>query len=171
MLRLAVAVVAISAICSCRVSLDSEELGGNLTVRQCTTSTASQACIDAATMMHPTLSYLQQNIFTASCVFAGCHDSANDAGKLDLSAGKSFASLVGPASKIDSTRQLVVPNDVAASFLMLMVRDVPPKLANPPADPPPGDIGYMPQGPASVALCCQKLDALERWINDGAQNN
>jgi len=52
-----------------------------------------------------------------------------------------------------------------------MLRDVPPVMASPPASPPPGNVGYMPQGPASAALCCQKLDAIERWIESGAPNN
>jgi hypothetical protein len=171
MLRLAVAVLAIPAICGCRVSLDNEDLGGDGTTRQCIVSTTSQPCLDAATTMHPTLGYLEQNVFAASCLFSGCHNGPNDAGKLDLSAGKSHAALVGVASRIDPARQLIVPADVASSFLMLMVRDVPPKLATPPADPPPDVVGYMPPGSAAAALCCQKLDALERWIDDGAPNN
>jgi hypothetical protein len=70
---------------------------------------------------------------------------------------------------VDPTRKLVVPNDVKSSYLMLMVRDVPPAMATPPGTAPPGSIGYMPQG--STTLCCQKLDALERWIMAGAPNN
>jgi hypothetical protein len=62
-----------------------------------------------------------------------------------------------------------VPNDVQASYLMLMLGDVPPAMANPPGAPPPTSIGYMPQ--AQPALCCQKLDAIERWIMAGAPNN
>lgn len=173
MLRLVALVAAMSAVYGCRVSLDSENNGGgdDSTTRVCVVSTTSQPCMDAEATAHPTLAFLQQNIFGASCLFSGCHNGPNDAGKLDLSAGKSYMATVGASSKIDPTRQLIVPGDVASSFLMLMVRDVPPKLATPPADPPPGDVGYMPQGLASDALCCQKLDALERWINDGAQNN
>jgi hypothetical protein len=156
-------------LAGCRVSLESNDLGGDITSRQCTVSTTSQPCMDATA--HSDFAWIEQKVFVASCDFSGCHSSANDAGKLDLRSGMSHDHLVGVSSMIDRTRQLVVPNDVPASYLMLMLRDVPPAMANPPAGPPPGNIGYMPQGPASAALCCQKLDAIERWIEAGAPNN
>lgn len=154
-------------VAGCRISLESNDTGDNSTTRQCTVSTTSQPCMDAT--MHSDLTWIEQKIFVASCNFSGCHSSASDAGKLDLRPGMSHDHLIGVSSMIDPTRKLVVPNDVDASYLMLMLHDVPPLMANPPASPPPGGIGYMPQG--SPELCCQKLDALERWINAGAPNN
>jgi hypothetical protein len=35
---------------------------------------------------------------------------------------------------------------------------------------PAADIGALPQG-ANIALCCQKLDVLERWLEAGAPSN
>lgn len=161
-------VVALAALgLGCRISLETEDLGGNSTARECTVSTTSQPCMDA--VMHSDLAWIEQKIFAASCNFSGCHSSTSDAGKLDLRPGMSHGHLVGASSIIDRTRKLVVAGDVEASYLMLMVRDVPPMMASPPASPPPGGIGYMPQG--SPGLCCQKLDALERWIMSGAPNN
>ncbi|HEX3760317.1 MAG TPA: hypothetical protein VHW23_16485 [Kofleriaceae bacterium] len=123
--------------------------------------------MDATT--HADLGFIEQKIFALSCNFSGCHDSPNDSGKLDLHAGGSHDHLVGVTSMIDATRKLVVPNDVQASYLMLMLRDVAPAMANPPGNSPPGSVGFMPQ--AAPTLCCQKLDAIERWINAGAPNN
>lgn len=157
----------------CRISLETPDLsvpntdGGN--GRACVVSSTSQPCLDA--MMHSDLAFIEQKIFATSCLFAGCHDGPTDAGKLDLRAGMSHDRLVGVSSQIDGTRKLVVPNDVAASYLMLMLRDVAPAMASPSGRPPPGDIGFMPAPPGTPTLCCQKLDAIERWINDGAPNN
>jgi hypothetical protein len=168
MLRL---VAIASLLCGCRFSLEDYDTSiqgtdaGN--GRACVVSTTSQPCMDAT--MHSDLGFIEQRIFAASCNFSGCHGSATDAGKLDLRAGVSHDRLVGVSSQIDTTRKLVVPNDVAASYLMLMLRDVAPAMANPPGNSPPGSIGFMPQ--AAPTLCCQKLDAIERWINAGAPNH
>jgi hypothetical protein len=57
--------------------------------------------------------------------------------------------------------------DVKSSYLMLMLHDFDPTTATPPGREP--GIGYMPLGFGS--LCCQKLDAVERWITAGAPAN
>src|SRR5215831_11756670 len=159
MLRL---VAIASLLCGCRISLENPDLstpttdGGNGGV--CRVSTTSQPCLDATT--HSDLAFIEQKIFAANCTFSSCHDSATDLGKLDLRAGMSHDSLVGVSSQIDRSRKLVVPNDVAASYLMLMLRDVPPAMASPPGNPPPGDIGFMPAPLGTPTLCCQKLGAI-----------
>src|SRR3954452_16898769 len=158
-------------LCSCRLSLENYDTSiqgtdaGN--GRACVVSTTSQPCMDAT--MHSDLAFIEQRIFASSCNFSGCHGSATDAGRLDLRAGMSHDRLVDVSSQIDPTRKLVVPNDVAASYLMLMLRDLAPAMASPPGNPPPGSIGFMPQ--AAPTLCCQKLDAIERWIKAGAPNH
>lgn len=168
MFRLVFRFVAIATLLvGCRISLESNDSEEGTTTRQCTVSTTSQPCMDA--VMHSDLAWIEQKIFATSCNFSGCHSSVRDAGKLDLRPGMSHDHLVGVSSIIEPTRKLVVPKDIDASYLMLMVRDVPPAMATPVAAPPPGGIGYMPQG--SPGLCCQKLDALERWIMSGAPNN
>jgi hypothetical protein len=159
-------VVVASLLVGCRVSLEDNDLGDDVTGRQCTVSTASQPCMDAVN--HSDLAWIQDKIFGASCNFSGCHRSASDAGKLDLNS-MSHDHMVNVPSQIDSSRKLVVPNDVQASYLMLMLGDFPPAMASPPGGAPPAGIGYMPQG--QPALCCQKLDAIERWIMAGAPNN
>jgi len=169
MIRLVIPwIVLASLLGGCRISLeDAENTGGG---GRCVVSMTSQACLDAES--HQDLTWIQQNIFTASCVFSGCHNGSNNhAGKVDLRAGMSHSHLVDFASILDPTRKLVVANNVNASYLMLMLGHVTPDMADPPAMPPPASVGYMPQSSGGQLLCCQKLDALERWINDGAPNN
>ncbi len=166
MLRL---VIAASLCIGCRISLeDAQNMGGG--GGRCVVSTTSQACMDA--VMHQDLTWIQQNIFNAHCVFSGCHNGTNNpAGKVDLRAGMSRSHLVDFTSILTPPRKLVVANNVDASYLMLMVGFVPPEMADPPGMPPPASVGFMPQSSGGELLCCQKLEALERWINDGAPNN
>jgi hypothetical protein len=162
MFRLAVIA---SLLAGCRISLESDDLH-----RACIVNTSSKLCTDAVD--HSDLAWIEQNIFVPNCNLSGggaCHGGPSDAGKLDLRAGMSHGHLVGVSSMIDRTRQLVVPGDVAASYLTLMLSDVPPAMASPPGSAPPSNIGFMPQ--SSGTLCCQKLDAIERWIESGAPNN
>lgn len=168
-------VAGLATVTACRVSLSDETTtGGGLTGgggSACEVSTTSPSCIAADQQQPVTLGWLEQNIFKTSCNFAGCHNGDNTPqGKVDLRPGMSYAHLVNFASAIDPTRKLVVAGDVKSSYLMFMLQDVAPADSTPPAQPPPADIGYMPQG-ANVALCCQKLDALERWIENGAPSN
>jgi hypothetical protein len=161
-------VIVASLLVGCRISLEDNSTGDSGTGgRQCTVNMTSQPCLDA--VGHSDLAWIESKIFTASCNFSGCHNGADTPqGKVDLRPGMSRAHLVGFASLIpgQGSRQLVVPNNVAASYLMLMLGDVPPAMASPPGDPPSLGIGFMPQG--APILCCQKLDALEAWINAGA---
>ena len=173
MLRVvAIASLVFPVFWGCRISLENYDTsiqdtdGGN--GRACVVSSTSASCVEAT--MHSDLAFIEQKIFASSCNVPGsCHNSASDPGKLDLRPGVSHDHLVGVPSIIDRTRKLVVPNDVAASYLMLMLRDVAPAMASPPGSPPPGNVGFMPQ--AAPVLCCQKLDAIERWINAGAPNH
>jgi hypothetical protein len=162
-------VIVASLLAGCRISLESAENAGGGGGR-CVVSTTSQACMDA--VMHQDLTWIQQNIFSAHCVFSGCHNGTNNpAGKVDLKAGMSHSHLVDFTSILSPPRKLVVANDVNASYLMLMVGFVPPEMADPPGTAPPASVGFMPQSSGGELLCCQKLEALERWINDGAPNN
>lgn len=172
MLRVvAIASLVFPMLWGCRISLEDNvalvaDAGAN--GRACQVSTTSQPCIDATT--HSDLAFIEQKIFVASCTIgSSCHASPNDPGKLGLQPGTSHDHLVNVSSMIDATRKLVVPNDVAASYLMVMLRDVAPGMASPPANPPPGNVGFMP--PSTATLCCQKLEAIERWINAGAPNH
>jgi hypothetical protein len=159
-------VIVASLFAGCRISLENssrDQTGG-----VCAVSSSSQPCLDAVN--HSDLAWIEKNVFAPSCDFPGCHNGApGGPTKVDLRAGMSYSHLVNVASHVDPTRKLVVPNDAAASYLLLMLRSFPPDMASPPAMPPPGDIGFMPQN--GDVLCCQKLDAVERWVNDGAPTN
>jgi hypothetical protein len=149
----------------CRHSLEDSGPEGSV----CVESTSITSCLQAEGRSD--LGWIEQNIFISGCALSSsCHNGANtNAGRMDLSAGKAHASLVNVASRLEPSRKLVVPNDVAASYLMLMLRDFPPSEALPPGQAPPSSVGYMPQG--GPTLCCQKLDAIERWIMAGAPIN
>jgi hypothetical protein len=166
MLRL---VVLAGLLASCRVSLESND--DSITGRNCPVSTTSSVCIEAATGQKADLDWIEQNIFGLTCSGSGCHngDTSTRPGQIDLRPHHSHDSLVNIASKLDTTRKLVVPGDVEASYLMLMLHDFAPEMASPPGQKPPDSVGYMPQN--SPPLCCQKLDALERWIRAGAPAN
>jgi hypothetical protein len=135
----------------------------------CMTGT-SQPCMDATA--HSDLTWIQANIFDKQCTFSGCHNGAKTpAGKLNLTKGKSYAHLVGYASALEPSRQIVVASDPKSSYLSVMLGIVKPADATPPASPPRADVGYMPSDNGGNLLCCQKLDAIDRWIMMGAPNN
>jgi hypothetical protein len=52
-----------------------------------------------------------------------------------------------------------------------MLGIIDPGTATPPGSPPRSDVGYMPQDNGGDVLCCQKLQAVDRWISMGAMNN
>jgi hypothetical protein len=85
--------------------------------------------------------------------------------------GASHAKLVDVDSNLDAGRKLVVPGAPKQSYLMMMMQHYSPELMEPtPAEPPPDDVGFMPQNANGAVVCCQKLDAIDRWITAGAMN-
>ncbi len=166
----AVVLAALCAISGCRVSLDgSGNTADAPTTGSCTMGT-STACMDAVN--NQSLTWIQANIFDKQCTFSGCHDGGNTkAGMLDMRAGKSYMHLVGAASVLEPTRKLVVASDPTMSYLEVMIGKIAPADAVPPAGPIRSDVGLMPMDNAGQLLCCQKLDAIDRWITMGAMNN
>lgn len=155
-------VIVASLLASCRISLENNDPGDNGTGRACDVNMASPSCVEAVD--HSDLAWIESKVFTASCNFSGCHNGPNDLGKLDLRPGMSHTTLVEVSSILEPTRKLVVPNDINASYLMLMLRDIAPAIATPAGVLP--SVGSMPQNAGT--LCCQKLEAIERWIMAGA---
>jgi hypothetical protein len=119
---------------------------------------------------HSDLAWIEPNVFVPSCGnFTSCHNGgASAAGRIDLkNAGMSHGALVGRDSAVALGRKLVVAGQPKQSYLLVMMQQFPPEEMLPtPVAMPPTDIGFMPQN--SPPLCCQKLDAVERWIAAGA---
>ena len=158
------AVLGTLALTGCRETLESPPEGG---VCEISTTDACKAADGQSS-----LAWIEENIFAKQCAFSGCHNATSSAaGRLDLkNPGKSHAALVDVASAIEPSRKLVVPGAPQESYLLMLLQAYPPAEMEPtPASPPPDDVGFMPQN--APPICCQKLDAVERWIAEGAMNN
>jgi hypothetical protein len=143
---------------ACKINLDHAPDAGNGTCQMST----SAACVDATG--HQDLTWIQANVLTKQCTFSGCHNGENTKqGKIDLRAGHSFATLVNGDSTLMPGAKLVVPGMPASSYLEVMLGSVPGTV-----DP---TVGLMPQNTGGELLCCQKLDAVQRWITAGALDN
>lgn len=99
-----------------------------------------------------------QPILTASCAGAGCHKGVNPQAGLDLSAGKSYASMVDvEASQCKDGRKRVLPGDPAASYLVDKMMGV--------------DLCFGTGMPKLGSLPTAELETVANWICAGAQNN
>jgi uncharacterized protein (TIGR03118 family) len=132
--------------------------------RNVATSAAVVVTVDN-TVVPPatTLTQLQSSIFTPICSVS-CHTGTPSAtadglpGVMNLSAGNSFAALVGVASLEQPSLQRVAPGDAANSYLIHKLEGA------------PGITGSrMPlNGPF---LDQATIDQVKSWINAGALNN
>jgi hypothetical protein len=148
----------------------------------CTTGTAASPTVDRADGGRgdatpgadpgcggpPTLSAIQDTIFSTSCAFGSCHGGANPAAGLSLTAGNSCASLVEQLSCVFSDRTLVVPGQPEQSYLFHAIAG--------------DDLGTNPDGtcagltngtPARMPLggqplCAGQIDQVKAWISAGA---
>ena len=99
-----------------------------------------------------------QPIFTESCALSGCHTGTFPAGGLDLAAGQAYANIVNVASGEVPALKRVLPGDASSSYLYQKITNASGTLGSP-----------MPLG--SNPLPSDEIDAIEAWINQGAQNN
>jgi hypothetical protein len=168
-----VALLSALLLCACRISLDdAEEPMDASTGRSCKVGTSS-TCMQAET--HADFTFIKTSIFPISCsASSSCHMSATASGKLDLSSANAYTSLMGAGgtgvmSNVDKTRMLIVPGQPKASYFFFLVHGVKADEGEPPFTPPPSMVGFMPQ--RNSPICCQKIDAIERWITAGALND
>jgi hypothetical protein len=169
------ALVALLATSACRLSLegDDEPPPGTDGGRLCMPVTTNQACVDADAMpaVSSKLGWIEQNIFVPNCGGGSCHGvppgGGNPLGRVVLTTA-SHDKLVDVDATFAVSRKLIVPGDVAKSYLMVILKHTTLPQADPPAPEPSGG-RYMPLG--SPTICCQKLDAMARWITEGALNN
>ena len=170
-------VVLLSAllVTGCKIDLDSaaEPMDAPPSGRTCSMGTSS-LCMQAAT--HSDFTFIKNQIFPISCsASSSCHMSSTASGKLDLSVANAYKSLLGPngtggvMSDVDKTRVLVVPGMPKQSYFFFITRGLKPEEGDPPFTNPPANVGLMPQKGSSI--CCQKIDAIERWITAGAMND
>jgi len=118
---------------------------------------ADPLCLEAES--HSDLAWLQENVFTPSCArFTACHQgNAFMAGELSLEEGITHGELVGVESALFPELTRVVAGDSANSYLMVQLGEI---------DGPRTEAGTMPYN--SPLLCQEMRDAIERWIDEGA---
>jgi hypothetical protein len=172
-MRVALAVLLMS-FTGCRYDLDHADFADAAQARLCKPSTNTQSCLDADA--HSDFTFVQATILKPKCTFSGCHEGGTSkAGMMDLRTKDSaYTHLVSVASMLDTSRMLVVPGNSHQSFMMAIMGEFKLSEADPPLTVIPNDdkgntVGTMPQN--APVICCQKLDAIERWITAGAQNN
>ena len=114
--------------------------------------------------IEPTLTSIQDEIFTGSCALQSCHSTASLAGDLILEPGRSHEQLVGPmAFQSEAAGEglaRVVPGDPDASFLWIRLQ----------VDTDPRYGPLMPQG-STEGLDADELAAIETWIVKGAADD
>jgi len=101
-----------------------------------------------------------QPIFTTNCALAGCHTGPSPEEGLDLSAGRSYARLVGVDSRECGQFKRVRSGRSDASYLVF-------KLAGPPQPCFSGD--RMPRN--APPLSASDQETIRKWIAQGAANN
>ena len=162
-----VLLVALLAI-GCKHNLDEADIDASASGRVCKMATTS-ACMQADT--HSDLTWIKQNIFMANCFGSSCHSGATASGKLDLTEDPYTALMgaggAGVASNLSPSHKRVVPGDPSASYLFFIIHGLDGDLGM--FQAPPQTVGYMPM--SNAAICCQKIDAIKRWIEAGAMNN
>jgi len=106
----------------------------------------------------PTLTCLQQFVFTPTCAKSGCHLSPAQQNQ-DLSAGMAYSNIVGVRSMEVPALFRVEPGDPNHSYIVMKVQGSSGIVGvQMPADGPP----YLSQA---------EMDVLRRWILDGALDN
>lgn len=153
---------------SCRIDLDHREIP-----RTCEVRDDIDVCKEAAD--HSDFEWLQANLFTSNCSGRSCHGmpgpgKTQPGGKIELTPGMTYKVLLGDGtgakSAVDPTRVLVRPGYPNDSYLYFLLRGVRADDGEPPFEEPPEDVGYMPMD--NDTLCCQKIEAVGRWIEAGA---
>lgn len=116
----------------------------------------------ACTPMSSTLSVIQSAIFTPQCALASCHDSVGPSGNLDLSSAATsrteMLDVLSDGTFNSANILLVDSGNAAASFLYLKITGA-------------TGISGAAMPDTGQTLCADKIDAIEAWINAGAQNN
>ncbi len=155
-------------VLGCRYDLDHADIDASTGGRTCKVSTA-QVCMEAES--HSDFTWIKQKIFAANCFGSSCHSGTTASGKLDLTDDPYTALMgaggAGTMSNLDPTKTRVVAGQPSQSYLFFIIHGLDGNQGT--FTDPPANVGYMPM--SNAALCCQKIDAVERWITAGAMNN
>jgi len=120
---------------------------------------AGEGAGGSATSGGASLADIQQQIFTPSCAFFGCHDAVVQQAGLNLSTvAASHAGLLNAASTLCPGRTLVIANDPDASYLMNKVGASTDRCGT-----QMPDIGGLP------SLSDEQLEQIRSWIEAGAE--
>lgn len=104
----------------------------------------------------PSLTELQESIFTPQCAFEGCHAPPAQHG-MNLTAGNTYANIVGVDAVELSPFKRVAPGNAADSYLYMKIAGD-PRIAG----------ERMPFGGILTEL---EIEAVRTWIDAGALNN
>lgn len=113
-------------------------------------------CIDE---IAPTLTAIQEAIFDVSCATSACHSDIEPTAEMSLtSTAVSAENLIEVDSVQVEGKLRVAPNDSGASYLVNKItgRGIAPNTLR------------MPISERFEVLCEPKIDAIRRWIDDGA---
>lgn len=102
------------------------------------------------------LSVIQKEILTPSCALSSCHGGSSPAQGLDLREGKSYASLVNVASKLQEGTMRVVPGNAQESLLYQVIT---------------GTATDVQQMPIGSKLDPEDIQAIQLWIEEGAKDD
>ena len=150
----------------CRYDLDHHEADASVSGRSCKVATVA-VCQEADS--HSDFTWIKDKIFAANCFGASCHTGTTASGKLDLTDDPYLALMgtgAGVMSNLDPAHQRIVPGDPANSYLFFILKGTEASSGTPAFAEPPANVGYMPM--SNGTLCCQKIDAIDRWITAGA---
>lgn len=106
-----------------------------------------------------TFSRIQEEVFTPSCVKAGCHDVASGSADLVLAVGRSYANIVNVPATGQPGLDRIEPGDPGRSYLIKKLRGDPDITGDRmPLDRP----GGLPQ---------EQIDGIIAWVRAGAPND
>ncbi len=115
--------------------------------------------------IQPTLSDLNAEYFSLSCVFGGCHEAASAEGGLDMEAADLRAELVNVAASDDKAgprgKLRVVPGNPDASFLVQKLEGTQAR----------DEGNIMPDGTDEPIDPNCRIKMVRKWISDGALDN
>lgn len=169
-MRLALS-AAVLVTAGCKIDLDTREI-----LRACESRPDIEVCQEAASAGDD-FAWIRANIFATNCSGSSCHSAGTGGrppgGRIVLDEAGAYETLMGvdgtgAMSEVSPGRRLVVPGNADASYLFFLLRGVAAADGDPPFEEPPEDVGYMPQDLAD-GLCCEKIDAVGRWIAAGAR--